>query len=268
MQKAKIRWAIEGDENSKYFHAIINKKPSIFSLKEILNGLQYRVKERCSGQMVYMCLLSKKFAVGSFPSFFELSIGLFFSSGSCALSSYERLIAPNYISFTCLNGQFLSAAFQFDTELHHNKKLNSLKDKGSSPFSIIARNLNPPTALVCGLFRLVLRKPFRRLSVSEELDPLSSPELGADAYFQRCSPLRRICFLAWDVLFAGGRAHRDIKPDNVLFDNRGVLKLANFGFAEWFGMSESGTMSGAVGTPYYVALEVLSRLEYDEKCDV
>ncbi|GJZ53010.1 hypothetical protein Tco_0607895, partial [Tanacetum coccineum] len=26
MQKAKIRWAIEGDENSKYFHAIINKK--------------------------------------------------------------------------------------------------------------------------------------------------------------------------------------------------------------------------------------------------
>nr|GFA85394.1 putative RNA-directed DNA polymerase, eukaryota [Tanacetum cinerariifolium] len=26
MQKAKIRWAIEGDENSKYFYAIINKK--------------------------------------------------------------------------------------------------------------------------------------------------------------------------------------------------------------------------------------------------
>nr|GFA78737.1 RNA-directed DNA polymerase, eukaryota [Tanacetum cinerariifolium] len=26
MQKEKIRWAIEGDENSKYFHAIINKK--------------------------------------------------------------------------------------------------------------------------------------------------------------------------------------------------------------------------------------------------
>ncbi|GKC96302.1 hypothetical protein Tco_1161744, partial [Tanacetum coccineum] len=26
MQKAKIRWAIEGDENSKYFHAIINKR--------------------------------------------------------------------------------------------------------------------------------------------------------------------------------------------------------------------------------------------------
>ncbi|GJZ25083.1 RNA-directed DNA polymerase, eukaryota [Tanacetum coccineum] len=30
MQKAKIRWAIEGDENSKYFHAIINKKACQF----------------------------------------------------------------------------------------------------------------------------------------------------------------------------------------------------------------------------------------------
>ena len=25
-QKAKIRWAIEGDENSKYYHDILNKK--------------------------------------------------------------------------------------------------------------------------------------------------------------------------------------------------------------------------------------------------
>ena len=27
-QKAKIRWSIEGDENSKYFHGIFNKKRS------------------------------------------------------------------------------------------------------------------------------------------------------------------------------------------------------------------------------------------------
>lgn len=29
-QNAKIKWAIEGDENSKYFHGIINKKTSTF----------------------------------------------------------------------------------------------------------------------------------------------------------------------------------------------------------------------------------------------
>nr|GFA26132.1 RNA-directed DNA polymerase, eukaryota [Tanacetum cinerariifolium] len=36
MQKVKIRWAIEGDENSKYFHAIINKKRVNLSVKGVM----------------------------------------------------------------------------------------------------------------------------------------------------------------------------------------------------------------------------------------
>ncbi|GKA39604.1 RNA-directed DNA polymerase, eukaryota [Tanacetum coccineum] len=35
-QKAKIRWAIEGDENSKFFHGIINKKPSQLAIHGVL----------------------------------------------------------------------------------------------------------------------------------------------------------------------------------------------------------------------------------------
>ncbi|KAI3757220.1 hypothetical protein L6452_04754 [Arctium lappa] len=65
-----------------------------------------------------------------------------------------------------------------------------------------------------------------------------------------------------------GIAHRDIKPENVLFDSTGKLMLADFGSAEWFGMNESGTMTGVVGTPYYVAPEVLLGREYNEKVDV
>ncbi|KAI4350110.1 hypothetical protein L6164_010627 [Bauhinia variegata] len=63
-----------------------------------------------------------------------------------------------------------------------------------------------------------------------------------------------------------GVAHRDIKPDNVLFDSRNSLKLADFGSAEWFGDGRS--MSGVVGTPYYVAPEVLMGRDYNEKVDV
>nr|GEY06562.1 RNA-directed DNA polymerase, eukaryota [Tanacetum cinerariifolium] len=39
-QKAKIKWAVEGDENSKYFHGILNKKRSQLSIRGVmLDGL-------------------------------------------------------------------------------------------------------------------------------------------------------------------------------------------------------------------------------------
>ncbi|XP_042506439.1 phosphoenolpyruvate carboxylase kinase 1-like isoform X1 [Macadamia integrifolia] len=63
-----------------------------------------------------------------------------------------------------------------------------------------------------------------------------------------------------------GVAHRDIKPGNILFDSRNRLKLADFGSAEIFHDGES--MKGIVGTPYYVAPEVLSGRDYSEKVDV
>ncbi|CAN1279400.1 Phosphoenolpyruvate carboxylase kinase 2 [Linum perenne] len=61
-----------------------------------------------------------------------------------------------------------------------------------------------------------------------------------------------------------GVVHRDVKPDNVLFDSWNSVKLADFGSAE----VATEALTGVVGTPYYVAPEVLLGRDYSEKVDV
>ncbi|KAJ4825706.1 hypothetical protein Tsubulata_001202 [Turnera subulata] len=66
-----------------------------------------------------------------------------------------------------------------------------------------------------------------------------------------------------------GVVHRDVKPDNVLLDGRNAVRLADFGSAEVLVPAAGETaLSGVVGTPYYVAPEVLMGREYGEKVDV
>mmetsp|Transcript_36748 Transcript_36748/g.27201 ORF Transcript_36748/g.27201 Transcript_36748/m.27201 type:complete len:212 (-) Transcript_36748:675-1310(-) len=61
--------------------------------------------------------------------------------------------------------------------------------------------------------------------------------------------------------------HRDLKPENILLDskNNDIIKIIDFGTSQVF--SPDTKLHQALGTPYYIAPEVL-RGEYDEKCDV
>ncbi len=56
---------------------------------------------------------------------------------------------------------------------------------------------------------------------------------------------------------ARGVLHRDIKPDNILFDTAGLLKVTDFGIAKIMEGSTAATSSRA-GTPLYMAPEQIT----------
>ena len=59
--------------------------------------------------------------------------------------------------------------------------------------------------------------------------------------------------------------HRDIKPQNVLLDDKGFGYLSDFGLAKHINKKEK--LSGLAGTMCYVAPEVINQEDYDYTAD-
>lgn len=60
--------------------------------------------------------------------------------------------------------------------------------------------------------------------------------------------------------------HRDIKPENILLDSNGIVKLADFGWSNYF--DDDNRRLTYCGTPEYLAPEMIKQSGHDKTLDV
>jgi len=71
---------------------------------------------------------------------------------------------------------------------------------------------------------------------------------------------------AFEYLHAKGIVYRDLKPENLLLDASGYVKLTDFGFSKKL---EPGEKSWTFcGTPEYVAPEIITNKSHDHRADI
>lgn len=85
-------------------------------------------------------------------------------------------------------------------------------------------------------------------------------------------PILSQCLAGLDHVSRHGVIHRDIKPDNILVDDTGVAKLADFGLAKDVSQDNNDTdltaVGSAMGTPAYMSPEQCMGRPLDVRSDI
>jgi len=108
-----------------------------------------------------------------------------------------------------------------------------------------------------------------------EPDGPRTPAVGPRQRPTSAEHVRRSVEIARDAALAlahaheRGVTHRDVKPENLLLDRSGRVRLIDFGIARFFEDATVTSTGQLVGTPMYMSPEqVTGRLEIDHRTDI
>ncbi len=65
-----------------------------------------------------------------------------------------------------------------------------------------------------------------------------------------------------------GVIHRDLKPQNILIDDRGRVAIADFGLAKSFDYASLTEAGKVIGTPHYMSPEQVKGIDLDQRTDI
>lgn len=69
-----------------------------------------------------------------------------------------------------------------------------------------------------------------------------------------------------EYLHNNKKIHRDVKAGNLLLDQKGNAKLADFGVSAE--ITTNAKRDTVIGSPYWMSPEMLSESKYDQKTDI